>query len=259
MSYLFQDTERAARRLQIVADVFAFSSRPFLEAVVDVAPEVAIDLGCGPGYSTRLLAEVTQCTQAIGLDSSEYFLSQARRNAPVHLSFVRHDVTQIPFPTGASDLIFSRLLLTHLRDPLSAVERWGTQLRPQGFLLLEEVEWIRMEHPLLSRYLEIQAALLRQQANELYIGPMLSQQQVNDGLRCFLSRVYQVPVSTAQAATMFSMNLPAWKHHPFIQQQYGTIIDQLERDMQALATQASSEGENVWGMRQIAYERRERG
>lgn len=256
MSYLFKDTEGAARRLQIVADVFAFSTRPFLQAVVGTAPEVAIDLGCGPGYTTRLLAEVTQCVRAIGLDSSENFLSQARRNAPAHLSFVHYDVTQIPFPTGAGDLIFCRLLLTHLRDPLSVVERWGTQLCPQGLLLLEEVEWIRTEHPLLHQYLEIQAALLRHQENELYIGPRLQQQQVNDGLRRRLSRVYHVPVSTRQAATMFSMNLPSWKHHPFIQQQYGAIIDQMERELQALAIHATSSGENVWGMRQLAYERK---
>jgi len=165
-------------------------------------------------------------------------------------------VTQVPFPIGPSDLIFCRLLLTHLRDPLSAVESWGTQLRPQGFLLVEEVEWIRTEHPLLRQYLEIQAALLRQEANELYIGPRLQQYQVDDRFRRCLSRVSPVPVSTMQAATMFSLNLPAWKHHPFIQQQYGTIIDQLERELQVLATHATSEDENVWGMRQLAYERK---
>lgn len=77
MPYLFQDTERAARRLHLVADVFAFSSRPFLHTEVGAAPKIVIDLGCGPGYTTRLLAEVTQCAQAISLDSSEHFLSQA--------------------------------------------------------------------------------------------------------------------------------------------------------------------------------------
>jgi SAM-dependent methyltransferase len=235
--------------------VFALSSRLFLQEVVGTAPPVAVDLGCGPGYTTRLLADVTHCAQAIGLDSSEHFLSLATRNTPAQLSFARHDVTQIPFPTGSSDLIFCRMLLTHLRDPLSMVERWGTQLRPQGFLLLEEVEWIRTEQPLLRQYLAIVAALLEQQANELYIGPLLEKQQVDDGLRCRLSRVYHLPVSTAQAATMFAMNVPSWKNHPFIQQQYGTIIDQLERDLQALADHSTSEGEIEWGMRQLAYER----
>lgn len=90
------------------------------------------------------------------------------------------------------------MLLTHLRDPISVLERWETQLRPKGLLLVEEVEWIQTEHPLLHRYLEIQAALLRQQANELYIGLRLQQYQVNDQLKRRLSRVYHLPVSTAR-------------------------------------------------------------
>jgi trans-aconitate 2-methyltransferase len=256
MSYLFKDTEQAAHRLHLLADVFASSSRLFLQTVVGTAPEMGIDLGCGPGYTTRLLAEVTQSARIIGLDTSEYFLSLARRNTPAHLSFLCHDVTQTPFPTGPGDLIFCRMLLTHLREPLSVLEHWETQLRPGGFLLVEEVEWIQTEHSLLRRYLAIQAALLREQANELYIGPKLEQFQGNDRLKRRLSRVYPLTVSTTQAARMFALNLPSWKNHPFIQQQYGTIIEQVEHDLQALATNATSEGENVWGMRQLAYERK---
>jgi ubiquinone/menaquinone biosynthesis C-methylase UbiE len=78
--------------------------------------------------------------QAIGLDSSEHFLTLASRNATERISFVCHDITQIPFPAGQSDLIFCRMLLTHLQDPLSVIELWVTQLRLQGLLLLEEVE-----------------------------------------------------------------------------------------------------------------------
>lgn len=255
MSYLFTDSDIAAQRLRVLADVFAVSSRAFMQDVVSTTPQVAVDLGCGPGYTTHLLADTTHCVRAIGLDSSDRFLALAAQSATERISFVRHDVTQIPFPTGQSDLIFCRLLLTHLQDPASAIERWATQLRPQGLLLVEEVEWIRVEHPLLRRYLEIQAALLRQQANELYIGPRLEHQQLNDGLRRRLSRVYRLPVATKQAATMFAMNLPSWKHHPFIQQHYGTIIDQVERDLRELA-EAPTEGSEIeWGLRQLAYER----
>lgn len=256
MPYLFKDTEMAARRLHLVAEVFAPSSRTFLQQVVERAPEVAFDLGCGPGYTTRLLAEVTQCACAIGLDSSEHFLSLAREQAPPNLSFVRHNVTEVPFPMGAGDLIFCRLLLTHLRDPLSALARWETQLHTDGVLLVEEVEWIQTEHPLLRRYLEIQAALLRQQGNELYVGPLLTQYRASDDLRSLLSRVFSLPVSTTQAAKMFSMNLLSWKGHPFIRQQYGTVIDDIEQGLQELASHADSEGQNIWGMRQLAYVRK---
>jgi trans-aconitate 2-methyltransferase len=53
MPSLFQDTERAARRLGVLADVFAASSRPFLQEVVNVVPQFALDPGCGPGYTMR--------------------------------------------------------------------------------------------------------------------------------------------------------------------------------------------------------------
>jgi trans-aconitate 2-methyltransferase len=256
MSYLFQDTDRAARRLQVLADVFAPSSRAFMQDIVSVVPQLAVDLGCGPGYTTRLLVDTTRCVRAIGLDNSEHFLTIARRNATARMSFVRHDVTQVPFPIEQSDLISCRFLLTHLREPQSVIERWATQLRPQGLLLLEEVEWIQTEHALFHTYLDIVAAMLEQQANQLYIGPLLDTLQIDNGLRRRVSRVYHLPVSTVQAATLFSLNIQSWKNQPFIRGRYSTsMIEQLEDDLRELVGTSTSEGEIEWGLRQLAYDR----
>jgi trans-aconitate 2-methyltransferase len=254
MSYLFRDTDLAARRLKAVADVYAPTSRAFLQDAVTNTPQIAVDLGCGPGYTTRLLAEVTASLQTIGIDASEHFLSLARQDAPEHISFVQHDVTRIPFPIGQSDLIFCRFLLTHLQDPQSIIERWATQLRPGGLLLMEEVEWIESTNERLSTYLSIVAAMLKQQANQLYIGPALDTMQLSNNLTRRMSRVYRLPVTTKQAATMFSMNIANWKHHPFIQEHYAaSMIEQLEQDLRDLAETSSNGDKNTWGMRQIAY------
>ncbi|HLV97580.1 MAG TPA: class I SAM-dependent methyltransferase [Ktedonobacterales bacterium] len=256
MSYLFGDTDRAALRLKVLADVYAASSRAFLQEVVQTPPQLALDLGCGPGYTTHLLAEATQCARAIGLEYSEHFVALAARNATERVTFVCHDVTRVPFPTGPADLISCRLLLTHLQDPQTVIDRWATQLRPGGFLLLEEVEWIQTDQPLFRTYLGIVAAMLEQQHNQLYIGPLLESLPVSAELSRGLSRIYRLPVSTAQAATMFSLNIAAWQSQPFIQQRYGAqMIGQLEDDLYALAETSTSEGEIEWGMRQIAYER----
>ena len=121
---------------------------------------------------------------------------------------------------------------------------------------MEEVEWIQSKHPHLSSYLGIVAAMLEQQANQLYIGPLLDTMPVNKKLRRHMSRVSRLPVSTKQAATMFSMNIPSWKNQPFIQEHYAPgMIEQLEQDLRELAEHSTSEGEIEWGMRQIAYER----
>jgi trans-aconitate 2-methyltransferase len=55
MPYLFGDSDRAVYRLQVLADVFASSSRTFLQDVVKMPPRLALDLGSGPGYTTHLL------------------------------------------------------------------------------------------------------------------------------------------------------------------------------------------------------------
>src|SRR5579859_4118738 len=100
MAYVFKDTDLATRRLHVLTEVFEPASRAFLrDMAAGERHALALDLGCGPGYTTRLVAEVTGCEQAFGMDASERFVARAStENASEHISFVRHDLTQIPFP-----------------------------------------------------------------------------------------------------------------------------------------------------------------
>ena len=56
--YAFGDSALAARRLGLLADLFEPASRPFLARFADRRLELAVDLGCGTGHTTRLLASV---------------------------------------------------------------------------------------------------------------------------------------------------------------------------------------------------------
>lgn len=56
--------------------------RPFVELLARVAadaPGRVVDLGCGPGNLTRLLAERWPQAHVLGLDSSPQMVEQARR------------------------------------------------------------------------------------------------------------------------------------------------------------------------------------
>ncbi|MFD2262095.1 trans-aconitate 2-methyltransferase [Lacibacterium aquatile] len=60
-------------------------TRPAAELLARVAtqaPANAIDIGCGPGNSTELLAARWRKTQIVGLDSDEAMLVQARKDYP---------------------------------------------------------------------------------------------------------------------------------------------------------------------------------
>ncbi|HXQ57593.1 MAG TPA: osmotically inducible protein OsmC, partial [Actinomycetes bacterium] len=77
--YAFGDSALAARRLGLLAQVFEPTSRSFLTDAaahpVGPPPELAVDLGCGPGHTTRLLVSVLGPRRTLGLDQSAFFVA----------------------------------------------------------------------------------------------------------------------------------------------------------------------------------------
>ena len=254
--YLFGDTDIATQRLQVLAEVFADSSAAFLRDTVTATPRLVLDLGCGPGYSTRFLADVLSCDRVVGLDNSEHFILLAQQTKRDGVAFHLHDVTAVPFPVGPSDLLYCRFLLTHLTEPAGVIGKWATQLRRKGLLLVEEVEWIHTTNAVFSAYLNMLAALMEHQSRKLNMGPDLDALEDSMTLTKQRSQVRRFPVSTDKAATMFVLNMQAWKHQPFIRAHHSaSMMTQLETDLRAFTKTASREIEIEWGLRQIAFER----
>jgi trans-aconitate 2-methyltransferase len=256
--YAFGDTNLAATRLERVAEVFAPTSRSFLLGFAQGSFDLALDLGCATGHTTHLIAEVLRPRHTIGMDSSTSFVSLARPNATDAISFVEHDVTTVPFPTATADLIYCRFLLSHVVNPQRQVQRWSTHLRRNGILLLDEVEWIRTTDPVFDTYLEMVAAMLERQGNELYVGPLLEAMPAPVGLQRKSSKLATLVPAACQAAKMFLMNLRVWRDEPFVRESYGErTLSNLESDLVTLAESRRSPGEIVWGLRQLAYQRDE--
>lgn len=246
--YAFRDTELARRRLDLVADVFAAPSTAFLRTAVEFAPTLAVDLGCGPGRTTRLVADATGATVTIGLDTSEPFLHAARAAG---IAVVRADVTG-GFPTRAPDLAYARLLLAHLPSPAAVAARWVEQLAPGGLLLLDEVEYIRTHNPVLAFYEDVVVGLVGARGAPMYAGPLITDLS---GAEKASDTLVQHVVATADAARMYSMNLRTWRDDPFVESTYSKQeIDELATGLGQLTTSTKT-GEIEWGLRQVAYER----
>ncbi len=138
--YTFGDNDVAAERLRFLAEAFAPSSRAFASRLGREPVRLAIDLGCGPGYTTALLHAATGAAATIGLDNSPRFLARAWRQAPRGVVFGEHDIARVPFPTPPADLIYGRFIVTHLADAGAAIARWAEAIAPRGRLALEEVD-----------------------------------------------------------------------------------------------------------------------
>ena len=256
--YAFGDSALAARRLGLLARVFEPTSRSFLAAAVHLAGspvELAVDLGCGPGHTTRLLVSVLRPRRTVGLDQSAFFVGLAAEDPPPGASFAVHDVTAVPFPCPPAGLLYCRFLLGHLADPAGTLAGWATQLTPGGLLLVDEVERIRTGQPALGGYLEVASALLAARGHALEIGPRLHRLPDPPGLARRLDRAAPLLPPAARAAEMFAQNLAVWRDEA-VRCGVATGAD-LDRLAVGLAEVAAGrvEGTIAWELRQLVLQR----
>jgi SAM-dependent methyltransferase len=252
--YTFGDGDTAARRLELLARAFEPSSRELLGAAVPQPPGLALDLGCGPGLSTAVVASATRAARTVGLDRSEAFLDAARRAFPT-LEFVRHDVATTAFPTPPPDLVFARLVLAHLPDPAGLARRWAGGLAPGGRLVLEEMEWIEAADPVLADYEARVLAVVEDQGAPMYAGPLLRHLDGHDREQRSWTEVRTITVPASVAARIYGLNLETWRHDRFAREHFRRRdLDRLAARLARLA--ADADGRVEWGVRQLVVERR---
>lgn len=113
-----------------------------------------LEIGCGTGKNTRLLAEIGDQVQA--LDFSEEMLAQARaRAAAPHITFAVADLTR-PWPCAdqSADLIVCNLVLEHIADLTCVFAEAARTLRQPGHFFISEL------HPF-KQYLGTRAVFQR--------------------------------------------------------------------------------------------------
>ena len=239
-------------------EVYAPSSSALLADAVTRPPALAYDLGCGPGYTTDMVAQVTRARRTIGLDSSASFVAAARARheetpAAGHPEFTAHDVLALPFPAGPADLIYCRLLLAHLAEPVDAVVRWASQLTDDGMVVVDEIEWIETSHPLLRAHLRLADLMVAASGARMCAGPLLATLPDDGHLRTRFTRITEVPVPTAAAAQLFGMNLAATGDRAVMLALCSAKELTGLRSGLADLTTSTATGQITWGMRQAAY------
>lgn len=108
---------------------------------------IAVDVGCGSGFFTRLLAKGLQGQgRVIGVDIDERLLNSARELAlkeRLHslVEFKKASAYQLPFPDNFADVVACHTLLYILGKPLKALREMVRVAKPKGRVVAIEPDY----------------------------------------------------------------------------------------------------------------------
>lgn len=106
---------------------------PMLARVVSLAPQNALDIGCGEGRFCRMLSDLG--VAVVGVDPVDLMVEQARKRHPkgeYHIGYAE----SLPFDDSTFDLAVSYLSLIDIDFLDEAVSEMARILRPEGRLLI---------------------------------------------------------------------------------------------------------------------------
>lgn len=132
--------EQDSERQMLLARVLEPLTRPVLERARIPAGARCLDLGCGQGNTSRLLAEVLQASEVVGVEYDANLVAAAAShaaNSPA-VRFEQGDATKLNFPDGSFDVVFTRYLLLHLTDPVAVIREMLRIAGPGGKVIAYE-------------------------------------------------------------------------------------------------------------------------
>lgn len=253
--YTFGTSPTAALRLEEIAEYFNPPAAGFIRQFTPKVPDIALDLGCGPGFTTSMLAEATGCPDTYGIDNSSEFLGMAQRRFS-NCTFLEHDVTTIPYPVTA-EIMYSRFLLCHLRDPLCVVDACMSQLKPEGLCFIEEIDKIDTDVEVFRMYLSVAEGIVATQGASLFVGETLAEAGYQWEVTC--NEPVLLPVINRQAASWFYWNTQTiWKENLYVQDRLDPEESEaIAKELSQMKERSDSHSGITWKLRRIVLRKKQ--
>lgn len=140
-SYVLGRTVEEYERLRTQAALYEEATRRTLEKAGIASQMRCLDAGCGPGEVMRLIGGMVGPGGFVsGIDMDEalgrHMLTQLQANHGRHYAFYAGDLTKLDrAPDGPYDLVFTRLTLFHIQQPVPVLQTLWSWVKPGGVLI----------------------------------------------------------------------------------------------------------------------------
>lgn len=195
-------------------------ARPFhdlLARVPTVRPRAVVDLGCGPGTLTALLAERWPGSRITGLDAAPEMIDRAARlDSPVE--FAVADVHHWR-PGRDQDVVISNAVLQWVPDHRALLTRWAREL-PAGAVIAVQVpgNFDAPSHRALR-------TVANRPAWRTLLGPLLREAPVDDSVGyARLLATEGCTVDAWETSYVHLLPAPADADHPVLRWMEGTAL-----------------------------------
>jgi len=132
--------EKNLERQHLLAQWLDPLSRHALERISLRKGSKILDVGCGLGDTTLMLSKCFEDTRLTGLDQDMELIEEAKAaNQAGHstMQFVTGDAQQLPFPDNSFDFAFTRYLLHHVPDGLTALKEMKRVCKSGGIVFAQ--------------------------------------------------------------------------------------------------------------------------
>lgn len=112
---------------------------PFILAELSSASGVSIlDLGCGTGALTQLVARKHPDCHLVGIDISSNMVTQARKNLGSHIEVIEANSNSLPFPNETFNIVYCNDSFHHYPDPYQVIDEVWRVLQRGGVFVIGE-------------------------------------------------------------------------------------------------------------------------
>jgi len=94
-----------------------------------------VEIGIGPGLLAREINRLIPEAKIIGIDTSDYMIELARKNANLETIFASSE--SIPIKDSCADIVVSRFSLSYWKNPLISMSEIHRVLKPNGRIVME--------------------------------------------------------------------------------------------------------------------------
>ena len=180
-SYVIRSGVDARARLELLSRLCAPTTRDFLERTGATQAQRFLDIGCGIGAVAMTLA-AAGARESWGIDVNAEVVACATTRCEQMGGSANFAVAGFDeLGTGRwrdFDVVYSRCVLSHLPDPLPALQSMLRAVRPGGLVLVEDVEiaavWASPPEPALDRHVALYLAAAHGLGARPDVGPLLA-------------------------------------------------------------------------------------